>query len=207
MLCFRNMRLFFVLWHQQEALLRDLLRCACKNSSRYIIQSSILYSFCIKMKIISNRSRKWLSGMFIPDAKFFFAFWDKKIIQVYRTVKVTETKSSDSDVATDNNWGFLELLKANETPHVEPNCTVSGRNTYPWYNSLSDKHKLFDARHSVKKRYQTWHRAGTALMNWCHLWHRFWRHVWCQKACMTRLDDYIMGTDFSQRLYNEPSAK
>ena len=52
----------------------------------------------------------------------FFARLDKKLIQVFREDKVLKNESSD--VANDNNLGFLELVKANETLHAQPNVIV-----------------------------------------------------------------------------------
>jgi len=44
--------------------------------------------------------------------------------------------------------------------------------------------KLFDARNDLKKRCQS-HRSIRVVKPRCHIWHRFWRKVWRQKAFET----------------------
>ena len=45
--------------------------------------------------------------------------------------------------------------------------------------------KLFDARHGVKKRCLTWHRVILALINRCHVRHRFLTPCLASKSCRT----------------------
>ena len=49
--------------------------------------------------------------------------------------------------------------------------------------------RLLEAKHGFKKLCQTWHRVVPTLM----LWHRFWRHVWRQKAVVFPCCNHLLN--------------
>merc|ERR1712030_77130 len=71
---------------------------------------------------------------------------------------------------------------------------------------LSVQYKLFDASRGVKKRCQTLHRAFTALIYRCHVWHRFLTPRLASKSLYVTLR---MGKDFSGKctIYRRPLSQ